>query len=70
MNGLNLFSYNGVMTTGLRKPVVVAGNTAGSILYQALTGEGPAGQMPPGGKVPIESIQAVADWINQGAINN
>ena len=49
--------------------VVVAGNAANSLLYRAVTGNGVT-RMPPGGSLTAAQVQSIADWINQGALNN
>ena len=64
MGGLNTTSYSNLMS----RPVVVAGNATGSKLYQRLVGNGAL--MPPGSPLPAATIQSVANWINQGALNN
>ncbi len=57
----NFLSHAGTL------PVVVAGEPEKSRLYQYLA----SGRMPKGaGKLPPEKIQAVYDWIKQGAKNN
>jgi hypothetical protein len=48
---------------------VVPGNASNSLLYQSLIGDG-AEQMPVGGTLSASQIQSIADWINQGALNN
>ncbi len=58
--GISLNSYGGIMQT------VVAGNAAGSLLYTSVQG----GTMPIGVTLSIADIQAIADWINQGALFN
>ncbi len=53
--------------------MVTPGNATGSLLYQALTGTGGAVRMGNGGAYgtfTAAQVQAVADWINQGALNN
>jgi mono/diheme cytochrome c family protein len=61
--GLSYSSYSGTMAS------VVAGNAANSRLYKSLTGVG-ASKMPPGGTLSAGQMQSIADWINQGALNN
>jgi hypothetical protein len=57
------------MTTGDHAPVIIPGDIANSLLAQKIQGL-PAGGgiMPPGGKLPDETIQIILDWIAQGAI--
>lgn len=61
--GVTLTSYSSTMST------VVAGNAANSLLYKAVTGNGVT-KMPIGGSLSAAQIQSIADWINQGALNN
>ncbi|GEM_PF-1797195 len=63
--GVDLRTYASAMASHK----INAGNAAGSKLYRTLTGNG-GEQMPPSGRLPSASIQAVANWINQGALNN
>ncbi|MCP4292486.1 MAG: hypothetical protein GY780_11715 [bacterium] len=68
-NGLsfnNLVGVEATASTGLR---VVVGDADTSVLYQRLFGAMVA-PMPPSGVLP-ESVQSlVAQWINEGALNN
>lgn len=60
--GVRFDSYTNTVKT------VVAGNAAGSKLYNVTK---PGGSMPPGGsKLSSAQVQAIADWINAGALNN
>lgn len=61
--GLSFGSYSGTMAS------VVPGDASASLLYKSLTGSG-ASQMPPGGALSAAQRQSVANWINQGALNN
>ncbi len=58
--GVNLSSYATV------KNFVLKGNPASSVLYKAVA----SGRMPPGGSLSQAQMQAIADWIYQGAQNN
>ncbi len=49
---------------------VVPGDADASILYKSLLGIDGVSLMPPGGQWPDAKINAVKDWINQGAENN
>ncbi len=49
--------------------LVNAGDPNGSILFQAMTGNG-APQMPPNGKLSASKLAIVEKWINDGALNN
>lgn len=48
---------------------VVPGKPEESMLYKRLTGDG-VGIMPPGGKLPDETLRLFYDWIAQGAKDN
>ncbi|MDD5191173.1 MAG: hypothetical protein PHE50_09050 [Dehalococcoidales bacterium] len=62
---ISLSDYTGTMASGY----VVAKNAAGSLLYRdaAATNEN---VMPPGAALTATQVQAIKDWINQGAPNN
>jgi len=49
---------------------VIPGDPEGSILYKSLLGIDGVSLMPPGAKWPNSKIQAVYDWIDQGAKDN
>jgi len=49
---------------------VVPGDADASILYKSLLGIDGVSLMPPGSQWPDTKINAVKDWINQGALNN
>ena len=49
---------------------VVPGDADASILYKSLLGIDGVSLMPPGSQWPNAKINAVRDWINQGALNN
>ncbi|MBI2958548.1 MAG: hypothetical protein HYY32_06875 [Chloroflexi bacterium] len=61
--GVSLTTYAGLMA------VVTPGNASTSLIYKALNGNGVT-KMPFGGSLTAAQIQSVADWINQGALNN
>jgi menaquinol-cytochrome c reductase cytochrome b/c subunit len=69
MAGWDSTSYQSVTTTGNNGPVVVAGDVAGSILAQRVSGSEGA-VMPPSGKMSDEEIQIILDWIAAGAPEN
>lgn len=62
--GVTLSSYSGVSA------VVSPGNAAGSLIYKAVTGNGVPKMPLVGANLSATQIQAIADWINQGALNN
>ena len=49
---------------------VIPGDADASILYKSLLGIDGVSLMPPGSQWPDTKINAVKDWINQGALNN
>jgi len=73
--GLNLTSYQGVMTGGMGgggipKKVIVPGNAKGSYLWQVIEWvQKNGGNMPLGKpqKIPQADRQNIANWINNGA---
>src|SRR5678815_3334919 len=46
---------------------IVPANSAGSLLFQRLTGTKAGPQMPPAGALPQEKIGLIKGWIDQGA---
>lgn len=80
-SGVALTDYEGVMQGTNFGPIVVAGSSASSVLYQVIAHEtAPEIHMPPhhedalaegrGFTLSDEQIQSIADWIDQGAANN
>ncbi len=68
LGGWTATTYQGTMTTGDHKPVIVPGDAQNSLLVQKLLGTASVGGiMPPGGKLPEATIQTIVDWINAGA---
>jgi hypothetical protein len=65
-SALRLDSGAGVYRGGSRGPAVVAGDPAGSLLYQAIA---PGGEldMPPDGPLGEEAIDDIRQWIAAGA---
>jgi mono/diheme cytochrome c family protein len=64
--GVNLSSYDSVMT-GSRRTIVVPGNSGSSTLVQVIR----TGRMPQGGpKLSDAEIQTIATWIDEGAPDN
>ncbi len=65
--GLSLKSYAELMAGSENGPVVAAGDAANSLLAQLVS----EGKMPKRGpKLTPAQVQAIIDWINQGAQNN
>lgn len=76
-NGMTLgdATYAEVMAAsgnGTGGPIVVAGNSAQSTLYTKTTDSPPFGVRMPAGRSPLtlDQQQAIADWIDQGALDN
>ncbi len=65
--GLNMETYQSLMTGSENGTVILPGDARGSLLIEKLT----SGQMPKRGpKLTPTQIQAITDWINAGALNN
>lgn len=62
-------SYAALTTLTNGEYLVTAGDAQGSILFEALTGNG-APLMPPNGKLSASKLAIVEKWINDGALNN
>lgn len=62
-------SYAALTTLTNGEKLVTASDASGSILYQAMTGNG-APLMPTGGKLSAANLALVEKWINDGALNN
>jgi len=70
VGGWSADDYTSVTETGNNAPVVVEGDAEGSILGQWLLGTHPGGVMPPGGSLPDSEVEAILQWIRQGALDN
>jgi mono/diheme cytochrome c family protein len=71
LGGWDASSYEAVMSTGDNAPVVIPGDSLGSLLGQKLLGTHTEGDiMPPAGMLPEDEIQIILDWIDAGAPNN
>ena len=65
-SGLDLTTREGAITGGVRGPAIVPGRADESRLYRQIAGlEGPT--MPLGVPLTPEEVEAVRDWINDGA---
>ena len=65
--GLDLRTYEGVMTGSFNGTVLIPGNSADSLLVQQLIN----GKMPKrGAKLTPAQIKIISDWIDAGASNN
>jgi hypothetical protein len=65
--GLDLTTYDSLMAGSFDGAVILAGNSAESILVQLVVD----GKMPKRGpKLTTDQTQTISDWINAGALNN
>lgn len=62
--GLNLGSYTSVMTGGNSGNTVIPGNHTASVLWQRINN----GTMPPAGNLTSNQINLIAQWIDEGAL--
>lgn len=67
--GLSLESIEGWKKGGDSGPAILPGNAEESLLIQAVRYADEALQMPPKGKLPTEAVDALTQWIEQGAID-
>lgn len=67
-NGVDLSSYSSILATA----DIRVNDPTGSDLYEVLVEADPAKRMPPPPRNPLDSadIQAILNWISQGAKNN
>ncbi|MCC6539168.1 MAG: PSD1 domain-containing protein [Bryobacterales bacterium] len=69
LSRLDVSSRAALLRGGLRGPAVQPGNSAASLLVQAIEGQGTLA-MPPGGpgrKLPADVIAAIRRWVDEGA---
>ena len=65
--GLNLKTYAEMMQGSENGPVVTAGNAADSTLVELITNQ----KMPKrGSKLTPPQVELIAEWVNQGALDN
>ncbi len=73
-NGVALNSYSATMASQgdtYGGPIVIAGNAAGSPLYDKLQANPENGsRMPQGSALSTQQIEAIRSWIQAGALNN
>jgi len=65
--GLRVDTRQALLEGGASGPAILPGNPERSRLIQALTYADEALQMPPGGKLPDETIAAFRQWVRMGA---
>jgi len=63
---LDLRTRAGLLKGGATGSALVPGDARESLLYQALEHTGKL-KMPPTGKLPVETVVAIRNWINAGA---
>src|SRR2546425_244915 len=66
MGGLDLRSRESTLRGGRRGAALVPGQSAKSLILQAVEGAGEL-KMPPGKKLPAEAVAALREWIDAGA---
>jgi hypothetical protein len=65
--GLDLLSYDGVMAGSEDGPVVIPGSSATSRLVETIV----SGEMPKRApKLPAPEMETIADWVDEGALDN
>lgn len=65
--GLNMDTYENLMTGSQNGPVIIPGNASESLLVEKIL----KGKMPKRGpKLTPVQVQVIIDWINAGAPNN
>ena len=65
--GLNLESYESLMSGSQNGLVIIAGDSINSLLFQKIE----SGEMPKrGSNLSTEQIELIRQWINEGALNN
>jgi uncharacterized membrane protein len=65
--GLDLQTYESLMAGSFDGVVIVAGNSADSLLVQLVS----EGKMPKRGpKLTPEQVQTISEWVDAGALNN
>jgi mono/diheme cytochrome c family protein len=71
LGGWDGSSYSAVMTSGSHAPVVIPGDSQGSLLAQKILGtQTEGGIMPPSGRMADDLVQMILDWIAAGAPDN
>ena len=73
ISGLNMESYTTLMSGTKFGPVIIPGNSLSSTLVRLINGKAdPAITMPHGGLQLLteQEVKTIADWIDQGAMDN
>lgn len=66
-NGLDLSSRDSMAKGGKRGPAVIPYKPYDSLIWQAVTGNGDMGIMPPFARLDEQEIEALRIWIYHGA---
>ena len=65
--GLNLESYESLMSGSQNGLVIIAGDSVNSLIFEKIE----SGEMPKrGSNLPAEQLELIRQWINEGALNN
>ncbi len=65
---LRLDSLENALKGGKSGTVIQVGNSAESLMYQYVSGTHPDRKMPPkGDPLPADKVEAIKNWIDQGA---
>ncbi len=67
MGGLGLDSRDGTLKGGSHGPALIPGNPDKSLVIRAVGYADTSLQMPPGGKLPVNEIAILNEWIRIGA---
>jgi predicted nucleic acid-binding Zn-ribbon protein len=67
---LDVTNYTNLMIGGGSGEVIAPGSSDDSYLYKLITHEDSPEMPPSGTKIPEAEIKVIADWINQGALEN
>jgi mono/diheme cytochrome c family protein len=71
LGGWDASSYDSVINSGDNAPVVIPGDSNGSLLGQKIQGTHTQGNiMPPSGKMSEREIAVILNWIATGALDN
>ena len=66
-NNLSLSNYSSITSgNSSNGPVIIAGDHANSLLWQKVS----SGIMPPSGQLTSDQINLIANWIDEGALDN
>ncbi|MBC8290735.1 MAG: DUF1549 domain-containing protein, partial [Planctomycetes bacterium] len=66
--GLRLDSLQAALKGGESGPAIVPGDAAGSLLVKAVRFDDPDLQMPPKDRLAAKEVEALTQWVNDGAV--